>query len=521
MKKGTSLKLIAAIVAAFMITLSVVNAAGAALTAEAADAAGAAGDAGAKAEDIVLAFESEADYDGLFAGRFNDVTDFSYDAEKKCWVLYVEESTDPFIEIFFGSAAGMNGVPEISADKYKIIQFGVRYDPALGREGQFYFQTSEAPEYQESKNLSYLYGKTNSYQYVNVDASGNGSWRGNVADCRFDLLTTCRDGGEFELYYVGFFADVEAADAYGSSWLKKLGADQGDVPETGEKPETKEVDRKPHDLIIFDKRAGNINTSIGESLFDAEKVSQIDAAYYDKNSGSFKLELQAGSDPFIEMMFGTLTERKAIEPVPCSDYKVLQIAVKADVTKTSRTGTLYFQTDAFSGYGETKNAHYDYIESAGIQILNIDFSGQKLWEGNVANCRFDMFEDVMDAMTVDVYYVAFFADAEAADTFAAAYLAWDANGGEFPAEVATAAPTKEPTAAPEATPVPAGTDAPAVSVSAPAPAATSGGNGSGSGDAASGSKAGKPFPVVPVVAGAVAFAAVSSVVVILSRKKKK
>ena len=468
----------------------------------------------------IFTFDNEDTYIGLFDGRVTDVTDVSFDAEKKCFVLAVSESTDPFIELLFGVLSEGGIIEPVSADKYKVIQFGVRFDTAAGREGQFYFQTKLNPDYQEAQNLSYLYSASDDLQYVNVDASGNARWTGEVSDCRFDLLTTSKTDIDFELYYVGFFENTASADAYGAEWLKAHGVEEGGEtgPETGEGPEA--AGKDPAGLILFDTRAGDVNIALGESLFDTETVSQIDSSFADKNSNSYKVNIVPGEDPFIEMMFGALTESKAISPVPCSKYKVMQIALKTNTAGTSGTGTLYFQTDVFSGYGETKNIHYKYYASEGLQFLNVDFTPAKLWEGNVANCRFDMFENVTADTELDIYYIAFFADREAADEFAEKYTEWSEKGGTFPAEF----PVK-PTAAPTAVPTekPLETDAPATE-----------GNGSGNEtkDPSATADPGKDpgaktdgksnFPVVPVVIGAaVLVAAVIAVAVVMAKKKKR
>lgn len=465
----------------------------------------------------VLTFDDEDTYIGLFDGRVTDVTDISFDAEKKCFVLAVSESTDPFVELLFGVLSEGGIIEPVSADKYKVIQFGVRFDTSAGREGQFYFQTKSNPDYQESQNLSYLYGGSDKLQYVNVDASGNPRWTGEVSDCRFDLLTTCKSDIDYELYYVGFFENTASADAYGKEWLKANGVEEGGEtgPETGEGPEA--AGKDPAGLILFDTRAGDVNIALGESLFDTDTVSQIDSSFADKKSNSYKINIVPGADPFIEMMFGTLTESKAISPVPCSKYKIMQIALKTNTAGTSGTGTLYFQTDVFNGYGETKNVHYKYFAAEGLQFLNVDFSSAKLWEGNVANCRFDMFENVTADTEMDIYYVAFFANIDAADEFAEKYTEWSEKGGTFPAEF----PVK-PTAAPTAVP----TEKPDETV---APASDGNGNasevpdvtdkpGEGS-DQKSGEKS--KFPVVPVVIGAVVLIAAAAVIAAVIAKKKK
>ena len=469
-------------------------------------------------DSVVLVFDNEDQYLPLFGGRFTDVQDITFDQDKKCFVLSVGESIDPFAEMLFGTYTEMGKMEPVSADKYKVIQYGVRFDTGAGREGQFYFQTTSNMDYKESQNLSYLYAGTDKLQYVNIDASANTSWTGTVADCRFDMLTTSKYDVEFEIYYVGFFVDQAAADEYGNAWLKAAGVDgPGDDPGPTEGPGM-EAGPEPFDLLLFDRRAGDVNIALCESLFESDFTSQIDSAFSDSASNAYKLTIQAGADPFIEMAFGEMTGSKYIAPVPCAAYKVMQIALKTDVSATSGTGTLYFQTDVFSGYGETKNVHYKYAQEDGIQFLNVDFSDQKLWEGNVANCRFDMFENVTKDTQMDIYYVAFFTDMAAAADFSAKYLEWTEKGGEFPAAFPvkpSAAPTAEPTDAPEVTTAPAGTS----SVSGP-----TADSGKSDGDTDNDNKnagPGKSFPVVPVVIGAVVLAAAIAAVAVIMAKKKK
>ena len=470
-----------------------------------------------KNDEIVFVFDNEDEYFGLFEGRVTDIQDVSYDAEKKCFVLSVGESTDPFIELLFGVYTETGRIDPISADKYKFIQFGVRFDTGAGREGQFYFQTTPNMDYKESQNLSYLYKGTDKLQYINIDASANGAWTGNVSDCRYDLLTTCKYDVEFEVYYVGFFENQEAANSYGDAWLQANGIDPGESEQGPQTGETEEVSSAPYDLILFDRRAGdNVNISLGEALFEAEMHSQIDSVYADSASNSLIIVIQGGNDPFIEMMFGALTD--SIAAIPCAKYKVLQIALKTDVSLTGGTGTMYFQTDIFSGYGETKNVHYKYNSTNDIQFLNIDLGAHKLWEGNVANCRFDMFENAKKDTQMNMYYVAFFKDVQSAEEFSAKYLEWSEKGGDFPADYpvkATAAPTQEPTAAPDITAAPTGLSG------EQATADNSGNGGKATDNSGKSVDSGNKFPVVPVVIGGVVAVAAAVVVAILLAKKKK
>jgi hypothetical protein len=482
------------------------------------------GDTGSAAPSdcVVLVFDDDEKYAGFFDGRVTDVSDVSYDNEKKCYVLSVGESTDPFIEMLFGTFTETGKLDPVSADKYKVIQFGVRYDTGAGREGQFYFQTTSNMDYKEAQNLSYMYKGTDNPQFVNVDASGNAAWTGTVADCRFDMLTLCRYDVEFEVYYAGFFIDQEAADAYGNAWLKAMGVDGGEDEHGSQGGTEEQVSAEPFDLILFDRRAENVNIALGEALFEAEKHSQIDSAYADKNSNSFKLAIQSGADPYIEMMFGALTDAGSIAPVSCADYKVLQIAMRSNVAVTSLTGTVYFQTDQFSGYSETKNVHYKYQKTDELQFLNVDLGAHKLWEGYVANCRYDMFENVNKDIEMDIYYVAFFRDVEAAEEFSAKYLEWVEKGGAFPAEypvktvsAPTEVPTDAPTQEPGATKDPAATGIPVATVGGEeGGSATPGGSGEDR-------KSGGSFPVVPVVIGAVVLAAAGIIIGITAAKKRK
>ncbi len=495
------------------------------VSAENADADASSGEESSDYGDaILLIFDDEAKYERLFEGQATDIEDITYDSEKKCWVLSVNESTDPFIELLFGQLSDAGQIPVISTDKYKTVQIGVRFDTSAGREGQFYYQTAKHMNYQEPQNLSYVYANTDKPQYVNIDASGSANWSGNLADSRYDLLTASRTSVEFEIYYIGFFENTESADVYGKAWLKELGVEEiDDGPSTGD-DEPKVTNRGPFGLVLFDNRAENVNLTLAESLFEAEKVSQIDSAYQDKSKHCYVLNVLPGNDPFIEMMFGAMTADKQIDPIPCSDYKVLQLAIKTDPTKTSYTGTMYYSTDVFTGYGETKNKHYSYGNDTGIIFINIDFSGEKLWDGNASNIRFDMFEDVFADTEVDFYYAAFFADMEAAEEFSAKYLEWDQSGGEFPAEYpkkAAPAATQEPTDAPEATTAPENSDIPENT------------NGSGTtadpgkdvntpeGSSGDTDKSKSSFPVVPVVIGAAVLVIAVIAVVIIAAKKKK
>ena len=453
---------------------------------------------------FVLTFDGETNYEDLFGGSKNDVGDVSFNSEKKCLELEVFESTDPLIELCFGTLAQRGELGPISADEYKCIQFGIRFDAAAGREGSFYFRTTAHDGYDEHHNILYIYKNTKDFQYVNVLSAGKEGWSGDFADCRFDMLTNCTQDVLYELYYIGFFRDEAAANAYGDAWLNGKGVDPNSGGEEQQGGEAGEIDKGPVGLLVFNK-----SDEVLYELFETNTTSQLYDVSFDSGKQCYTVEISAGDDPFVELNFDAVRKDGYIPEIKCSEYKVLQIALAMHYSDTNGTGTMYFQTSSFGGYTENRNIHYTYKNTPDVQIINVDLGSNNLWEGTLANSRFDMVEAAYTDTSFDIYYMAFFADMETAEAYGAEFLA---KGSEvFPA---TAVPTGAPTAALTAAP----TDAPSeatedATISGEFVTSNCGGP-DPSGKSRGGGKA------VIIAVAVVAVAAAAAVVAVISKKKK-
>jgi hypothetical protein len=108
---------------------------------------------------------------------------------------------------------------ELDTEKYKILQIGARIDPAAGDRGQFYFQTDENSGYDEPKDVLFDYENTSEKQYVNVNLGKNKKWTGLMSDCRLDPFSGSSVECEYELYYMAFFTNENAAKEFGDKWL--------------------------------------------------------------------------------------------------------------------------------------------------------------------------------------------------------------------------------------------------------------------------------------------------------------
>ena len=335
---------------------------------------------------------------------------------------------------------------------------------------------------------------------------GGSFWEGSVTQFRID--GTYRGGAsgesiEGDTLYIGwiaFFETKEAAENY-------AGPDHS-VVKTPAPTEAATIDTVPGGYILF-----NEESDAGDMLFTTNIKNQISDIYFDDAKGCYVISIMAGGDPFAEMGFSSLIAMDEMDEVSADDYKVMQLGIKVDVKAGAKSGSIYFGTDEHPGYSEPQNVVYNYVESEDMQIVNVDFSKNRTWEGTVANCRLDAFTTCNEDTDVELYYIAFFRNLQSAEAFAAQYA--EKGFDAFPAPP-TKAPTKEPTATPVPTEVPAAT---AVSEATAVPEAT---DAPDPGDDQNGNAEKGKFPVVPVVIiGAVAVAAVVAGIIIANSKKKK
>ncbi len=252
----------------------------------------------AEKSPLYVRFDNDDKVDNffLYASNNNRVTNYEYDEDKNCCVIYSSAGPDPNIFFPFGALAldGSLGVfeDEISAAEYKAIVIIGRFDyasvlsdPDKKVGGTFYYQTDVNTGYDEMKNLQYYYEKTDDLQYVLLDFTKLRQWKGIVNDCRFDFFMTTDEDTEYELYYVGFFTDVASANSFISSY-KESGDAVFPTPEPTPTPKPTDV---PTDTPDVTEAPNTPETSEAPAEDPTQKPSDGD-----KGCGGFVAALPAG-----------------------------------------------------------------------------------------------------------------------------------------------------------------------------------------------------------------------------------
>ncbi len=192
-----------------------------------------------KVPGALLIFDEEDKYSPFIEGQ-NDIPSIEYDAERKCFVVTMEESYDPFFTFSFPKLVLEEEMDELYADDYKVISLGVRFNSQLGTKGQFFYQTSDFPGYSEPQSFHINYAKTNDYQNVYIDLRDAENWSGTIGGLRLDPLASCLEHCEYEIYYVGFFKTAAGAVEFGENWenAMKNGTELAPVATASPKPTT-------------------------------------------------------------------------------------------------------------------------------------------------------------------------------------------------------------------------------------------------------------------------------------------
>jgi hypothetical protein len=190
---------------------------------------------------IMLRFDEEDKYieGGLFSFSLNAIESIEFDAEKKCYVIHMENAADPWVVMLFSTLAMEDDTYIIEADKYKYMQLGIRTSNAdAGSLGQIYFQTDENTGFDEPKAVVFQLKPTDERQFINVNLGRNKKWKGMMLDTRLDPFGECNGECDFEVYYIAFFSNEGEAKTFGESWLA-----QGDevMPTKAPTPEPTEV----------------------------------------------------------------------------------------------------------------------------------------------------------------------------------------------------------------------------------------------------------------------------------------
>ena len=224
---------------------------------------------------LFLVFDEDDKYGDIFSGG-NAVEVGDFDEEKKCQILSVSESTDPYITVAIVDAIDEVFGEEVDLDVYKFVQLGVRIDPeACNSNGQIYFTTDEDPELGERQCLAFQYQKTNEFQSVTINFTRTKSWTGALNVFRYDVFGTATADSEAELYYIAFFKTKDAAEAFATEYAEK-GADAfpeiaTPTPKPTNTPTPEPVDTPDDSGNDGDDQAATAEPSVTESPESGKK----------------------------------------------------------------------------------------------------------------------------------------------------------------------------------------------------------------------------------------------------------
>ncbi|MBO4327729.1 MAG: hypothetical protein J5950_10695 [Clostridia bacterium] len=190
---------------------------------------------------IMFRLDEEGKYaeDGIFGTQRNNIESIEFDAGKKCYVIHMENASDPSVVMLFTMLSLDNDNYIIDAATYKYMQLGIRVsNPDADTGGQIYFQTDEYAGFDEAKAVVFKFQPNDDVQFVNINMGRNKKWNGILLDTRLDPLGMCNGICDFEVYYIAFFPNEQAANDFGQSWLA-----QGDeiIPTLAPTPEPTET----------------------------------------------------------------------------------------------------------------------------------------------------------------------------------------------------------------------------------------------------------------------------------------
>ncbi|MBP1587421.1 MAG: hypothetical protein ILO53_03345 [Clostridia bacterium] len=170
---------------------------------------------------LFLVFDEEDKYGEIFSNG-NGIEVGEFDEEKKCQILEVAESGDPYISISVADAVDEFFGEEVNLDKYKVIQIAAKVDPAVHNgSGQLYFTTSEDPQLSERQNAQYQYAAGEEFQIITVNLTKNKTWTGILQLLRYDVFGTTNADSQVELYYIAFFTTKDYAETFAASYTEK------------------------------------------------------------------------------------------------------------------------------------------------------------------------------------------------------------------------------------------------------------------------------------------------------------
>ena len=179
-----------------------------------------------KVPGAVLMFDREDNYSPFFDG-LNEISGIEYSDGLKCFVVTMDNASDPFFTFSFPNLIFSDEMPDISADDYKVISIGIRQSYDQINKGQFFYGTSEFPGYNEPQSVHLTYRKDGDFQALYIDLRDAAMWAGDIGNCRLDPFYTCSGHCDYELYYIAFFKTMAGAVEFGKNWeeAKKNGTE--------------------------------------------------------------------------------------------------------------------------------------------------------------------------------------------------------------------------------------------------------------------------------------------------------
>ncbi len=190
-----------------------------------------------------IRFNSYEKVDDFFMYSTNNahIGAIEYDEEKNCCVISVMAGEDPNVVLPFGQLlldTDVEYFSNISADTCKAAVFIASFDygSVLNSdqkvEGTFYYQSDGGSTYSESRNLHYNYEETDAIQCIILNFERARTWKGDIQDCRFDMVWACDNDIDYNLYYFGFFASVADAEEFVALYKEKGDDAMKKEPET-------------------------------------------------------------------------------------------------------------------------------------------------------------------------------------------------------------------------------------------------------------------------------------------------
>lgn len=178
---------------------------------------------------IAFIFDNEDIVDELAMGitSSNHLQYIEFDRDKKCATIMVAGGEDPNLYVPLTQMCMERDI-EVSADTYKAILFGFRFDPAEAFNepgatvpGAVYWQTEDNTGFNETKKQVFTVKLADEMQFSVANIEKQKKWTGTAADFRYDFIDTCDNDFTFNLYFIAFFKTVAGAEEFAKNYAEK------------------------------------------------------------------------------------------------------------------------------------------------------------------------------------------------------------------------------------------------------------------------------------------------------------